>query len=221
MGSSGIKAFSEKYYNKATVLMIDVIIPEIKLEGESFINQTLRASVVMTEEAIKAYTPHAIVIKDSVTKAAMLLKDRSVVAMEKVNVAFKKYMDQLLKFIKELLNKAKEHKMYKEIINHDLVIKTQEKIEDLLKTMKEKLEELKMHPKTLEYQQKIKEQINKIKAQLQVYRNKLEKYYSHPKVVKALNTLKKLEKSLLFTTSKVSEKLEPLVDDAIEFTKLS
>ena len=213
-----LQDLSMKYYDKAFVLMTNVIIPEIKMEGESFINQTLRAVVTMSQETVKAYTPHANIALDSLSKANIFLKEKYLVAISKAEVLVKEYINQLINLLKDLMGKIKEHEMYNKIINHEYVSEIQHRMKKLSEVMNNKLSELKMHPKTIEYQEKLKVKISEIKLHVQMYQQELEKYYEHPKVVRALQTLKKLQKSFLFTIEKLWEKLEPTKEEIMETT---
>ena len=217
--STQLQDLSIKYYDKAFVLMTNVIIPEIKLEGESFINQTLRAVVTMTEETVKAYTPHANIALNSLSKANIFLKEKYLVAISKAEALVKEYINQLNNLLKELMIKIKEHEMYNKIINHEYVSEIQHRMRKLSEAMNGKLNELKTHPKTIEYQEQLKVKISAIKLRLQMYKQELEKYYEHPKVVKALQTLKKLQKSFHFSIEKLSEKLEPTKEEIMETTR--
>ena len=214
-----LQDLSMKYYDKAFVLMTNVIIPEIKLEGESFINQTLRAVVCMTEETVKAFTPHTNIALDSLSKVNIFLKEKYLVVVSKAKVLVKEYINQLINLLKDLMGKIKEHEMYSKIINHEYVSEMQHRIKKLSEVVNDKLNELKMHPKAIEYQEKLKVKISEIKLRLQMYKQELEKYHEHPKVVRVLQTLKKLQKSLHFTIEKLWEKLKPTKEEIMKTTR--
>ena len=98
-------------------------------------------------------------------------------------------------------------KVYKKTINHKFVIKATLKIKELIKLTKEKIEELKSHPTTVEYKRKAEIKIAELKEQIAHYKSIVEEYYRHPKVLEAIQTLKQLQKSTLFTWNKIINKI--------------
>ena len=209
-----LKSLVLKYYKKADVLMRNVILPEMKKEAISIINQALRNTVIMANETTAAFYPHYVLTQDFVVRSTATLKKQAIVAFEKSKVSIKKNMDKMIKMLKELLEQLKNHKLYKKIItfykktiNHKFVIKATLKIKELIKLTKEKIEELKSHPTTVEYKRKAEIKIAELKEQIAHYKSIVEEYYRHPKVLEAIQTLKQLQKSTLFTWNKIINKI--------------
>lgn len=205
-----------KYYTKADVLLKTVILPELKVEIESIINQTLRGSVELAEEIVKAYYPHYTLAVESGNKALVVLKEKVMTALKKSSVAAKENMDKLSNALKELQDKIQKHELYKNVVNHKYLVKTVRKLRELIKLVQNKIEELKSHPTTKKHMKAANEKIAEYKTKLGKYQAKLEKYYNeyskHPQVTKALKTLKQMKKSGMFTINQVSRKVGPHFD---------
>jgi len=211
-----LKTLTNKYYKKVDVLMRTVILPELKIEAESFINQTLRSSVILGKETVKAYYPHFIVVKEALKDVSKSAQEQSMVAIKESKVMLNKYMAELMTLLRELIEKVKSHEMFKKAINHEFVIKTTQKINEMKRSMEAKLNELKQHPKTLEYKQKLESTISQLKSKMESYKTEVKQYLEHPNVVKGMETMKKIKKSSLFTITKLVNRYQPFYFELIK-----
>ena len=235
------------------------VMPIVFFEAESIFNQTLRASVILANETVKAYTPHYYIVKSyaisyygkSVKLAEKYYKD-AVVSGKKYYTAavasgnkyyaeakvksmdlYKKaiaktemQVKEITEYIKQLLQKIYEHPKYKQVMEHkytkqaikmlkeykeklepkisELKLKVAElrtKIEPKLAELKAKIEELKNHPKVIEIKQKIAD-----------YRKRLMALREHEYVLKAIEILKQMRKSGLYTMEQIRGKVSPYIE---------
>merc|ERR1712098_59853 len=87
--------------------------PEMKKEIISLVNQSLRNSVIMFNETVKAFEPHFNIAKDSLFKAADVLKKEARIAYSKSSVAVQQGFEKLMKLLNELIEKIQKHEMYR------------------------------------------------------------------------------------------------------------
>lgn len=213
------KDLTQKYLNEAEILILTTILPEVKAEIESLVNQTLRASVIMGKEIVKAYKPHAIIVKDLCMKAFEIVKDQAIVTYKQTNVMFQENVEKLIVLVKDLIEKMKNCETLKKVREHEYVVKATQKLEDVLKMTQEKYEELKNHPKTHKYTKMVKKQIKQLEKQLKEYKEQLDTYMADERVVKALKVLNQIKQSLLFTTSKIGKDVTKAVDEYMNFVE--
>eukprot|EP00794_Sanderia_malayensis_P007911 gene7911-8766_t len=198
------------------------LLPVVREEFESILNQTLRGSVIIANETIKAFTPHYEIVKEYSEK---YFKDGKQLAAKYYDTAVeesKKYVDdaktrtiklyskglveakkryaKVVEQVKVYMKKVKSHPKYLEIVNHELYQKIKayiEKISEMISKkvseLKVKIEELKTHPKVEE----LKERINKL--------------MKDPKVKRFLEVLKQIKTSGKFTMMKLKEKIAPVM----------
>ena len=225
------------------------VMPIVLFEAESMFNQTLRASVILANETVAAYTPHYYIVKayaieyygkgakvaekyykDAVISGKKYYAEAKVksVDMYKKGIAkTEKQIEELVAYIKQLLQKIYEHPKYKQVMEHqytkqaikmikeykakmepkiaELKVKIAElraKIEPKIEELKAKIEELKKHPKVAEIKMKIAE-----------YKEKVMALRQHEYVIKAIEVLKQVKESGLFTFEQIKSKVSPYIEN--------
>eukprot|EP00794_Sanderia_malayensis_P008123 gene8123-8993_t len=203
------------------------VLPIVLEEAESIFNQTLKASVILANETVKAYTPHARIVKAHVlncyatckiaadkyykkgavyaAKYYEMTKEKSMVlykqGLEKATEQVKKFIE----YLKQTVEKVKNCPRYQKVMNHEMTVKTIKYLKKMVEAMKVKIAELKVkmnelkqHPKVLEFKQKIEE-----------VREKLMAMKDDARVLRLLNVLKQIKKSAVFTAKKLAAKAMP------------
>ena len=235
------------------------VMPIVFFEAESIFNQTLRASVILANETVKAYTPHYYVIKayaiSYYAKGAKLAEKyyrdavasgkkyyAKVVASGKVYYSeakvksldlYKKGMaktemqiKEITEYIKQLLQKIYEHPRYKEVMEHRYTKKAIEMIKEYRAKLEPKIAELKLkvaelrtkiEPKIAELKIKIEElknhpKVAELKLKIADYRNRIMALRQHEYVVKAIEILKQVRESGMFTVEQVKSKVTPYIE---------
>merc|ERR1719392_211264 len=171
---------------KELVLKIKtVVIPEVLTEMESILNQTLRNTVIMTKEIIKAYRPHAKQIKDAVEKY-VLSKLRT--AIEKVKgLVAKINLDEVQRLVNETV--AKVEKKIRELIEKvktsDKYTKLVAKLREAKKLIEDKFEEFKNDPVVMKIRKDMK-------AAIEIIKNAYTEIKNNPTILKIEKELKTL-----------------------------
>ena len=215
-----------KVYSKMmklrTMFMEDVL-PVLKEEAESIINQSLRATVLLAEETIKAFTPHYVAVKkytDEYAKKAVTLAreyyKQAVVLGKKyaenskemtlemygkgISYAKEKYA-QLIQYMDNLVEKIKENPRYQELIKTSAFIRIEKFVKWLREMIIERIEELKV-------------KINDLKNHPRIHEMKksFQELKEHKMIRKIIQNLKQMKKSALYSMEKVTEKLQPELD---------
>ena len=235
------KAIFEKHYGKILtrlnkmkdrlVTIKDQVLPIVKEEAESVINQTLRSAVVLANETAKAYYPHYKIIKgymktyyvkgkNQALKIYISSKEKAVQMYVEALKQMKLKVKHLVKLLKDLAVKIKTHPAYEKIINHKMVNKAtkwlkevSEKLDEQLTEFREKVEN---HPRMIELKDKISEYKKQLKDKMNEYKEILNEYKKHPKMKEVIDVLKQINESGIFTALKLKEKLTPHVTRAHE-----
>merc|ERR1712142_99766 len=110
-----IKKNANDLKNKVTVFYKDVktslkstVIPEIKLELESILNQTLRNTVIMSKVIIKTYTPYVVLAKNATSKVIVAIQEEIPVVVAKVNGLMKMDLEKVKKTVNTIVVKFME-----------------------------------------------------------------------------------------------------------------
>ena len=232
------------------------VTPIVLFEAESIFNQTLRATVIIANETVKAYTPHFNIVKaytveyygkgkklamkyyaDAAAKAVKYygeMKMKSLDMYKKGMMKFDEQVKKIVEYIKELVQKIKNHPKYQEILEHKYTKQTIKMLKELKAKMEPKIAELKMkiaefrakiepkmaelrakmEPKIAELRAKIEElkshpKVVEIKQKIAEYRQKLEALKEHRYVLQAIEILKQVRESGMFTVMKLKGKLMP------------
>ena len=217
-----VKVYS-KVMQLRTMFMNDVL-PVLKAESVSIINQSLRATVLLAEEAIKAFTPHYLAVKKYtdkyVKKAAELGNDYYLKAValgkryldsskevtlemyRKGIVYAKEQYAKLIEYTNNLIEKVKENPRYQELIRTDAFIKIErfvkwlrEMVNKRIEEAKMKIEELKNHPRIYEMKRKIEE------------------LKEHKMIRKIMRNMGQMKKSALYSLDKIKEQLKPELEN--------
>jgi hypothetical protein len=187
----------DNMYKTADNTLRNAIIPEIKKEIESIINQTLRNSVIMSKEIIRAYTPYAIITRDFAQKVIAATKQKIPEIVAKVQ----EYLKNLPE-VKELLKKvvAKIEMKLKELLE---IIKKNKTVQKIVSVVEEKLEQLKKNPTFI----KMKNDIEKLIATIEKFiKEKIEEVKKNP-------TLIKIKEEIIAKIAKVKELVKTKVEE--------
>jgi len=212
---------AEKYYKELNTIVMEKILPEVSLEMQSLINQTLKNSVVMAEVIVKAYTPHYNLVKGESIKYSKVLINKASELIEQSKVEMKKNIAKLEKMVKELVETLKEHEYtkkaiatYNKALKHEYVIKAQAKIEKFIKMVQDKVEEIKAHPMTKKYTKIAQKKYIQLQKEIKSLEKRINKMMKDQRYKAVVKTLKKIQKSLQFTYNKLSKKVTPHVTRA-------
>ena len=224
-----VKAAVKEHYGKIYTQVMQLktkfmkeFLPVVKDEAVSIINQALRGSVLLAEEAITAFRPqYEAVMKYTekyLTKGKALAKKYYAEAIElskkfyenaketsvemykkgiaKLEVQYKK----IVAYVEGLIKKIKNHPKYQQMIKHELYLKLEKFVKKAIEMTRKKIEEVKVkinelknHPKIAE----IKQQIEELKK--------------HATVKEIVAGAKQIRKSLIFTLTRIQEKLAPQI----------
>lgn len=219
--SEEITKMANMQYKRLNTLVFDVILPEANLEIQSLINQTLKNSVIMAKEVVKAYTPHYNLIKRETIKYSKVLVDQMNIAIKKSEVQLKKTMVQLEKLVMELIEKMRNHEYtkkaimhYEQALKHKYVVEAQQKLNKYIKIAQEKIEEVKAHPTTKRYTKIAQKQYNQMMKELKSMEKKINKMMKEPQFKRMMKVLKKIQESAEFTYNKLVKKMTPPVQRA-------
>jgi len=211
----------QQYYKQLNAVIVDKVLPEVSLEMQSIINQTLKNSVVMAEEVVKAYTPHYNLVKRETIKLSKVAVNKMTVVFEQSQVELKKNMVKLEKLIKEFIETLKEHEYTKKAIDtynnalkHEYVVKAQAEIEKAIKMVQDKVEEIKAHPMTKKYVKIAQKQFIQLKKEIKSLEKKMNKMMKDKRYKDLVKTLKQIKKSMEFTYNKLAKKVTPHVTRA-------
>nr|XP_012555900.2 uncharacterized protein LOC100199505 [Hydra vulgaris] len=204
-----LQNFSHNYYTKANVLLQTVIIPELVAESESFINQTLRLSVILANETVNAYSPHFYLITDILSKFTEEMKTKVLDLSEEVSKRNSIVLEENLTKLQNILNnfstKLQNNDIVVQTINHEYVKQSSIEFKKLKETVELKMNELKLNP-TEEYKLQTEQALNKI----QEYFEELKKYYSEQfNIDEIIVLIQNVRESGIFTLNKATQKLKP------------
>jgi hypothetical protein len=208
-----MKVLAKKYYKEVSVIVKTVIIPEVKAELVSIINQSLRGSVELYNETVVAFYPHYVVIRDLITETTEELVAKTTVMTIKAKIALKAKFQELVKQLQGLIERVKGSEYYKELLNMKSLKELKAKVEEMIKILTEKVEKLKNNPALIKYRTAFEKKIAELK-------DLLEEYKKNEKVVRALKVLKQVQKSSEFTVEKVSEMLTSLTTSYSKWAKV-
>jgi len=200
-----MKVLADKYYKQVSVLAKTVIIPEIKAELISIINQSLRGSVELFNETVVAFYPHYVVVRDLIAESTEEIIAKTSVMTIKAKVALKARFQELVKQFKGLIERVKGSEYYKDLLNMKSLEQLRAKVEEMIKILKEKVEEVKKNPEFIKYKAAVEKKISELK-------DLVKKYTKNEKVVELLKVLKQVQKSSEFTAGKVSEIVKDYVN---------
>ena len=232
------------------------VVPVVLFEAESIFNQTLRASVILANETVKAYTPHYYIVKayatdyygkgaalaekyykDAITSGKMYYAKAMASGKKYYNEAKVKSMDlykkgvaktevqikEIIEQVRQLLKKVYEHPKYKEVMEHrytkkalSLVKEYKAKLEPKIAELKIMIVELraKMEPKIAELKAKIMDLNNhpkvvEMKLKIADYKKRIMALREHKHVLKAIEVLKQVKESGMFTVEQLKGKITP------------
>jgi len=219
------------------------IAPELKYEIESIINQTLRNSVIMSKEIIKAYSPYTIAAKDFTQAYVEVAMKEGTVLVAKVIKLVKEYIEvvkiqapiiieqatQLLKLDASKLvesikmNVASLEKNVRELTEKlmknekfvEYVAVVEKKLAALRQLVQQRVEELKANPAFIKLQANIEA---KIADTQKLIVEKLEEIKNNPKLAEKkqqiVSTLKAQVAVLESTVAAYRAELSRLLSDA-------
>ena len=196
------------------------ILPVLKEESVSIINQSLKAIVLLAEETIIAYKPHymsakkytdkyiekaSAIGKEYYAKAVILgkkyaenSKEMALQVYEKGAAHIKTQYTKLIAFMEGLIEKVKDNPRYQQLIRTDAFIKIvkylkwlREMVDMRTEEVKLKIEELKNHPKIHE----IKKSFEELKE--------------HKIIKEMLQNMQLAKKSVLYSLDRIKEKIQP------------
>merc|ERR1719497_200792 len=124
-----MKVLAKKYYKEVSVIVKTVIIPEVKAELVSIINQSLRGSVELYNETVVAFYPHYVVIRDLITETTEELVAKTTVMTIKAKIALKAKFQELVKQLQGLIERVKGSEYYKELLNMKSLKELKAKVE--------------------------------------------------------------------------------------------
>ena len=211
----------KKVYAKVMQLknkFMEDVLPVLKEESVSIINQSLKATVIIIEETITAFKPHYLAArkhtdkyvkkmvataKDYYSKAAVFAQKYAEQTREMTVKMYKEgveYMQskysKLAVYLNDVMEKVKEHPKYQELIKTEAYVKIEKFIKWAkvmvnkgINNLKTKFEELKNHPKIAEMKMKITE------------------LKEHKLVKQTIKNLEQIRKSLMYSLEKIKGKL--------------
>ena len=167
--------------------------------------------------------------KDALVSGKKYYSDAKVKSMEMYKKAIAKtemQIQEITEYIKQILQRVTEHPKYKEITEHkytkqaiEMVKKYRTKIEPKIAELKVKIAELRMkaEPKIQELKAKIEElkrhpKVAEIKQKIAEYRQQVMALREHEYVLKALEVLKQVKESGLFTFEQIKTKVSPYIE---------
>ncbi|XP_065673744.1 uncharacterized protein LOC100199505 isoform X2 [Hydra vulgaris] len=214
-----LQNFSHNYYTKANVLLQTVIIPELVAESESFINQTLRLSVILANETVNAYSPHFYLITDIFSKFTEEMKTKVLDLSEEVSKRNSIVLEENLTKLQNILNnfstKLQNNNIVVQTINHEYVKQSSIEFKKLKETIELKMNELKLNPTSKEYKLQTEEALNKI----QEYFKEFNKYFSEQfNINEIIALMQNVRESGMFTLNKATQKLKPGYSDIVAET---
>lgn len=219
--SEQAKKMAERYFKELSTVVVEKILPEVNLEMQSLINQTLKNSVIMAEEIVKAYTPHFNLVRRESVKYSKVVVNKMSEVIEKSKVEMKKNLQQLEKMTKEAIETLKQHEYtkkaivaYEKALKHEYVLKAKVEAEKFIKMVQNKIEEIKAHPMTKKYTKLAQKKFIQLKRELKSLERKMNKMMKDERYKNVVKTLKKVQKSLQYTYNKLNKKMTPLVNRA-------
>ena len=213
----------------------DKVLPILKEEAESVINQTLRSAVILVNETVKAYSPHYAIVKDHAivyfnkgkAKAAELyavskVRAADLYAMSKVRAADLYAISKVRGAELFAMSKERSIELYEKAL---AVMKAQTK--KLIKLLNELLQRIKTHPtyrKVISHELVIratkwlKDFSEKLGEKMTEVRKKMEELRNHPKVIELKEKLEeKISELREKLNGKVEEYREKLKDKVEEY----
>ena len=205
--------FATNYYTKADVLLRTVIIPELVAESESFVNQTLRFSVILANETIKAYSPHYYLVKDVVNKFTEEMKVTVFDLSQEVSTQNIAVLEENLAKLWGLLNtfftKLQKNDIVSKAVSHEYIIQSTGEINKLKDMIMLKMEQLKSNPTSIEYKIQAERAVEKVQAYFKKSQE-LGTYYSqHVYFKEIMQFMQKIQESGMFTINKATQKFKP------------
>lgn len=226
-----VKAAVKEHYGKIYTQVMHLktkfmkgVLPVVKGEVVSIINQALKGSVLLAEEAIKAFQPQYQVMmkyaEEYLTEGKALVKkyyaqavelsmkfyknakESSVEMYEKAIARLEVEYKKIVAYVEELIKKVKNHPKYQEIIKHGSYLKLEKFVKNAMEMTKKKMAELKVKVAELKNHPKIAE-----------IKQKIEELKKHATVKEIVASAKQLRTSLMFTLNKIQEKLAPQITE--------
>jgi len=213
------------------------ILPVLKEESVSIINQSLKAIVLLAEETIKAYKPHymtakrytdkyiekaSAIGKEYYAKAVILgkryaqnNKEMALQLYEKGAAHIKEQYTKLIAFMEDVIEKVKDSPRYQQLIRTDAFIKIvkyvkwlREMVDKRIEEIKLKIEELKSHPKIHEM------------------KKSFEELKEHKIIREMLQNMQLVKKSALYSLDRINEKIQrklkyyrTMMEQVLSFTR--
>ena len=204
-------------YQKVGNKMRIFVIPELMVEAESIINQTLRNTVIMAKEIIKAYGPHAALVREFVKEYIEIIKKPYFIG--KVKELLTMNLPRIKKLIKitgakleknliELMvaiKKSDKYRTYFDIIEKRLV--------QLSGIIRNKVNELKTNPTLLQIQMKIVKWIKEIEK---LMKEKIGQLKLNPVVTKMKSKVEMTLKKIRELITEYQIRLNPFVEKVTE-----
>ena len=228
-----IKKLAKENYTKVKSFMMKLkvsfekeVLPILKEEAVSIIDQSLRASVMIAEETIKAFNPQFIALKNYLKRLNTKLEsyyERSIVLAKKfykyvketamemyekgsleLEIQYKKMFVTARKMIKEI----EEHPKYQELVKTEMFIKSKEILRQLTEFVAKKIEELKSRIEVMKTHPKVAE-----------LRKQIMGLKDHETVKQIMSALSTGKESFVYTARKLQDKMRPYIARAVALTQ--
>ena len=155
-------------------------------------------------------------------------KVKSVELYKRGQVELESQIKKVSEYVRELIEKIKSHPKYLEVMEHKytkeairMLKELRAKLEPKIAELKVKMEELKtkMEPKIAELKAEIEKlkthpKVVELKAKIAEYRRKAMALREHEYVLKAIEVLKQVQESSMFTLMQIKSKTMPYIESA-------